>query len=836
MIKITPTLTSTGSAGNVKDALQAINARFDDTFLKHYDNLSLLSTANIYTLTYNAAIDEVIEYGTTEVYLTINKYPYLVGIPDSLIDLVNKANLLDIGYFYLNDDDDIEVRSFQTIGDFIQNNSSVFRTTGITDTNIIPTQADINRELALLMTDRVKYSDLEDYWGINGSSLTAPGRIGSTNNQPVSIIVDGVDLLEFKVNGTFHRNNKLWSASYSATSTSIGSGAMTDWEDSDNNSAFGGDALSKVHDGISNTGIGYNSLHKIVDEDYNTGIGSGSGGDLETGGNNFFGGYNAGDGLVTGNAMTFAGAKSGSTDGLHSSIALGYNAQITANNQLAIGAEPDGSGYGAVNHIITYYVTGKTHGFYFRETSPQGSLAANRGSIAFVNDGSDGTAWLKVGATTSSWEQIQTTAALEITNREIVYGTGTSITSSPDFTFNDSTGRMSVNGNIYVVDTGAVVTDSVMKFQNSASSSFLYLSDASPLSVITAARSSIALVDTGSLGQLFIKRTTTGTGGWARGVFEGDTGVLSFTFLSGEGIDTDSGGAAILNLGVVNNKVLNIGTGSANTNINIGTSGTNVIVIGNSNSTISFVGSVINENVTNLNVSDKLITLNDGGAAASGTGVGFEIEENAAITGYIKTTGGRDGYLFRAPANAADSSFILSATSGRTYTFPDVSGNMVTTGDTGTVTDAMLAGSISDGKISSAATWSAKGYDLSAQCANGITLTNGVTNYVAPFFGNSSNATETNRQLSIKVTTTCSRLYIRTSTSQPASGSLVVTVRKNAADTAITLTIAAGTAAGTFTDLVNTVGFTAGDLLSIKIVNNATTTSATIMEVGVFMQ
>jgi hypothetical protein len=146
-------------------------------------------------------------------------------------------------------------------------------------------------------------------------------------------------------------------------------------------------------------------------------------------------------------------------------------------------------------------------------------------------------------------------------------------------------------------------------------------------------------------------------------------------------IDTNAtGGTDTLNIGTVNAEVINFGTGSGNTNINIGTSGTNAIVIGNANSTISFVGSVINESVTNHYVSDKLITLNDGGAAASGTGVGFEIEENSSITGYFKTTGGRDGFLLRSPANAADSSFILTATSARSYTFPDDSGTLLLSG------------------------------------------------------------------------------------------------------------------------------------------------------------
>lgn len=63
---------------------------------------------------------------------------------------------------------------------------------------------------------------------------------------------------------------------------------------------------------------------------------------------------------------------------------------------------------------------------------------------------------------------------------------------------------------------------------------------------------------------------------------------------------------------------------------------------------------------------------------------------------------------------------------------------------------------------------------------------------------------------------------------QPASGSLVFTVQKNNVGTAITGTLAAGAGAGTTTDLTNSVSFAAGDLIVIKVVNNATSASATI--------
>lgn len=128
------------------------------------------------------------------------------------------------------------------------------------------------------------------------------------------------------------------------------------------------------------------------------------------------------------------------------------------------------------------------------------------------------------------------------------------------------------------------------------------------------------------------------------------------------------------------------------------------------------------------------------------------------------------------------------------------------------------------------------GYDLTSQTANGVTVALSSTVYAAPFFGGSFNATEGNRQLTIKVAGTVGNLYVRTNSAQSGLGSLVITVRKNGADTAVTLTIAAGAAAATFSDVANTVSFAAGDLIGFKVVNNAAATSANIMEVGVFVK
>lgn len=82
-------------------------------------------------------------------------------------------------------------------------------------------------------------------------------------------------------------------------------------------------------------------------------------------------------------------------------------------------------------------------------------------------------------------------------------------------------------------------------------------------------------------------------------------------------------------------------------------------------------------------------------------------------------------------------------------------------------------------------------------------------------------------QVPLPVACTLNNFYFRTYGAQPAGGSLVVTLQKNGSDTAITVTIAAGSAAGNFTDTTNSVAFAAGDTWQLKLVQNALTGTST---------
>ena len=96
--------------------------------------------------------------------------------------------------------------------------------------------------------------------------------------------------------------------------------------------------------------------------------------------------------------------------------------------------------------------------------------------------------------------------------------------------------------------------------------------------------------------------------------------------------------------------------------------------------------------------------------------------------------------------------------------------------------------------------------------------------------------TEATRQAPIPVGGTMKNFYFNTGGAQPASGSLVCTVRDANASTALTVTVAASGAAGTFSDTTHTATVSAGDLLDLQCVNNATGASAAIIGWSVTIQ
>jgi hypothetical protein len=102
------------------------------------------------------------------------------------------------------------------------------------------------------------------------------------------------------------------------------------------------------------------------------------------------------------------------------------------------------------------------------------------------------------------------------------------------------------------------------------------------------------------------------------------------------------------------------------------------------------------------------------------------------------------------------------------------------------------------------------------------------TYYCMGFIDGNSGTTE--RAMPVLRAGTVKNLYLRTTGNQPASGSMVVTIRKNVVtDTVVTLTVAAGAAGpATFSDITHSFTVVAGDFVGVKFVNNATGASAGI--------
>ena len=101
--------------------------------------------------------------------------------------------------------------------------------------------------------------------------------------------------------------------------------------------------------------------------------------------------------------------------------------------------------------------------------------------------------------------------------------------------------------------------------------------------------------------------------------------------------------------------------------------------------------------------------------------------------------------------------------------------------------------------------------------------------------GGTLSNTEAIRVLVTPQDCTLSRLYFHTGTTHPATGTLVVTIRKNNADTSLVITIASGGVANFYSNLVNSVSFTSGDRCSVKVVNNASAPSATVVGISVMV-
>jgi hypothetical protein len=111
--------------------------------------------------------------------------------------------------------------------------------------------------------------------------------------------------------------------------------------------------------------------------------------------------------------------------------------------------------------------------------------------------------------------------------------------------------------------------------------------------------------------------------------------------------------------------------------IAFGTGNADIINIGNPGATVNIQGDTIYQNVTDLNVTDKNITVNYGGSVGSASNAGIGVEEGGIITAYVDTSADRNSWEFKAPATTGIAT-ITPGTSG--FTIDQGSHNPVTLG------------------------------------------------------------------------------------------------------------------------------------------------------------
>lgn len=113
-----------------------------------------------------------------------------------------------------------------------------------------------------------------------------------------------------------------------------------------------------------------------------------------------------------------------------------------------------------------------------------------------------------------------------------------------------------------------------------------------------------------------------------------------------------------------------------------------------------------------------------------------------------------------------------------------------------------------------------------------FTLTGSSGDRFAPVQSGTTFGVEASANMSAEYAMTITEIRIRTTNTQPASGSFVITLRRNGADTALVLTLAASSVAGVYT-ATGSIAVALGDLICLKIRNNATAISASLAQISV---
>ena len=264
-------------------------------------------------------------------------------------------------------------------------------------------------------------------------------------------------------------------------------------------------------------------------------------------------------------------------------------------------------------------------------------------------------------------------------------------------------------------------------------------------------------------------------------------------------------------------------------------------------------------------IQSTILTITQQSGIMAGTGITAINSLTGAAQTLATGTSGTDfgissagtTHTFNLPTASATNRGLLSSANWSTFN----SKQDTITGAATTITSSNLTASralISDasGKVATNATTSTELGYLSGVTSNIQTQLDGKTSVARSFMAVNQNATvvgsgttygsfilsgfnvaESARIFVVPYACTMRNFYVRIFAAQPATGSLVFTLRKNLADTSVVVTIAAGSAAGTEANSgATTATFVAGDDCAIKVVNNATATSGTVNNTSIMIE
>lgn len=214
------------------------------------------------------------------------------------------------------------------------------------------------------------------------------------------------------------------------------------------------------------------------------------------------------------------------------------------------------------------------------------------------------------------------------------------------------------------------------------------------------------------------------------------------------------------------------------------------------------------------------------GGGGGGSGTVTSVATTAPITGGTITTSGTIGIT---QATGSTDGYLSSA-NWNTFNNKQNAITLTTTGSGGSATLIGSTLNIPQYAGSGSGTSFIVGFNGTGVVPAGTINMTGLTGGGYVNTGN-----EFQRIYALPQTCSLSRWYVRTSATQPATGSLVITLRQNQVDTALAITIAAGSIGGTYSNTATSIAFSAGDLASVKVQNNAAANSTPVISLSIMV-